>query len=169
MKKISFCCNPLLKIQPELLKLEKDMVEVLKKDNKVEALVELFKVIAPLHDQNPFAPTLLKLQKKGKKYAKEIAVLENLQKFFVGWGRDLYGVNRTVVGQQVTAENIWIGSFNGLNTFQASYWLYNQERLKRDYHPDFKSTWDCVHRHCQNLVDDNAIYIISQIAALKKS
>lgn len=175
MKKNIFCSNPLTKIQPDLIKLEKEIVGVVKKPNKIEGIVELFRVISPLHDENPFASTILKLQKKGKKYAKELEALTTLQKHFINAGRSEYGLNRTQKGEEVTADKVFLGNVFGLFTKTASYWLANKEKLQNESRPDASknpespvSNWYLINDHqAGNFIKSHVDGILQQIAILK--
>ncbi len=151
----------------QLLKEQLELVDAT--ENKVEALVRLFQVISPLQDAGGFAQVITNLKKydrKGK-YAEQLKALEILQKHFENAGRCEYGINRTVKGEEVTADKVMIGSVRGLNTFSASYWLERKERLMTDWHPDYKNSWEAINGYCRNIVVQHVQGINQQIAVLK--
>jgi len=156
-------------IQTNLQLLKNQMEAIESTDNKVEALVKLFQVISPLQDAGGFAQVIINLKKydpKGK-YAEQLKALEILQKHFENAGRSQYGINRTVSGEDVTNEKVMIGGVRGLNTFSATYWLEREAKLKNDYHPDYRNTWEAINGYCQKLVDEHVAGISQQIAILK--
>lgn len=169
-----FCQNPLEKIQPELVKLEKAIGEVAKKQNKVEAIVLLFQTISPLHDSNPFTATEAKIRKKSKN-KKQLEALQTLSQHFVNAGRSEYGLNRSKKGEEVTADKIYLGDVFGLFTKPASYWLANQEKLKQEFRPDASndpenpvSNWHLINDYqAGNFVKSHIDGILKQIAILK--
>lgn len=167
--------NPLEKVQPELSKLEKAIIEVANTSNKVEAIVKLFQVISPLHDENPFTDITLKLGKKKEKYAKQLEALAILQLHFTRAGRSPYGINRTEKGETVTSEKIYLGNVFGLWTKTASYWLNERPNLEKAFRPDVSknpnnplSNWDLINDYqCGNFIKSHVDGILEQIAVLK--
>lgn len=168
------CKSPLEKIQPELLKLEKAIGEVAKKQNKVEAIVLLFQTISPLHDSNPFAATEAKIRKKSKN-KKQLEALQTLNQHFINAGRSEYGLNRTKKGEEVTADKVYLGGISGLFTKPASYWLANQEKLQQENRSDVSNNpenpvnnWYLINDYqAGNFVKSHIDGILKQIAILK--
>lgn len=158
----------------------KEMERIKKMPNKVEAIIELFKVISPLQDAGGFSQTIFKLQEKNYGQLDEtITALESLQKHIVNAGRSEYGMNRTKPGEAVTAANVYLGDVFGIWTKPATYWLENQQRFENDDSgvspkPEsgrkFISTWYCINDYqAGEFVQSHVNGIIEQIDLLKKS
>ncbi len=165
------------KIENEINYLEKEMLEISKMDNKVEAIIRLFKVISPIQDNGGFSKTICELQKKNFGQLDQIiSALEVLQIHFRRAGRSEYGMNRTKVGEEVTSENVFLGNVFGIWTKSASYWLANQKEcekmLRGDVSKDSEnpvSTWDIINEYQAGaFVKSHTRGILEQIAILKK-
>lgn len=174
MKKLFFS-KPLQKAQPELIKLERSINEIANISNQVEAIVKLFQVISPLHDENPFTSVSLKLGKRKGKYAKQLKALAILQNHFVRAGRSPYGFNRTEKGETVTADKVYLGDVFGLWTKTAAYWLSEKSKLEQVFRPDASrnpenpvSNWYLINDYqCGNFVKSHVDGILEQITILK--
>ena len=170
--------NDLKKIRNELDSLEKEMLEISKMDNKVEAIIRLFKVISPIQDNGGFSQTICELQKKNFGQLDQIiSALEVLQIHFRRAGRYEYGMNRTKPGEEVTPEKVFLGNVFGFLTKPASYWLENQEECKKEIRSDvsFKdrkdpvSTWDIINDQAKVFVESHTGGILKETAVLKKA
>ena len=71
----------LKRIQPQLLELRKQMIEISGMKNNVEAIIKLFQVIAPIQDAGGFTESINKLN-GSKKYCPQLEALLLLQIFF---------------------------------------------------------------------------------------
>jgi hypothetical protein len=174
-------CSPstkkiLSRINLQVLALYARMKAVEEMPNKVDAIVELFKVISPIQDAGGFGETLAKLKKLNRRKDKDVIIaLEALQIYFKGAGRNLYGINRTSPGEEVTADKVYLGDAFGLFTKTASYWLENQEKLEKDFRPDVSSDpenpvsnwWIINNYQCEKFVDKHTTGIIANIDCLK--
>lgn len=170
--------NDLKKIEGDLNSLQKEMQEISKIDNKVEAIIRLFKVVSPIQDKGGFSQTICKLHEKNYGQLDQIiSALEVLQIHFRRAGRNEYGINRTKVGEEVTSENVFLGNVFGLWTKTASYWLENQQECKKMFRGDVLlkdhnnpvSTWDIINEYQAGaFVKSHTRGILEQIAILKK-
>lgn len=172
MKKISLfdgSRRTVKRIQPELLALEKELEKIRVMDNKIEAIVRLFQVVSPLHDQGGFAEELSKLQTSSRE--KEFTALKNLQLHIRNAGRSPYGINRTQTGEEVNAGNVWLGDVFGLFTHPADFWLNRQEELKKELRPDVSehiSNWYIINDYqCGSFVSSHVDGMLANIAILK--
>ena len=80
-----------------------------------------------------------------------INAFEKLNRHIRCCGRDKSGLNRTEVGEEPNAHNVYLGNIFGIWTFPASHWLENKERLKKELHPEISknpdkpvSEWYCI-------------------------
>lgn len=177
---LSPAANNLKKIEDELTALQKEMEEISKMDNKVEAIIRLFKVISPLQDKGGFAQTIFELQEKNYgQLDQTISALEVLQKHFGNAGRSQYGINRTQPGEEVTSAKVFLGNVFGLWTKPASHWLENQKKLETEdsgVSPKMKSgreyisVWYCINDYqAGEFVQSHTVGILEQISILKKA
>lgn len=171
--------NDLKKIENDLSFLEKEMEEINKMENKVEAIVRLFKVISPIQDKGGFSQTITKLQEKNYGQLDElISAFGVLQTHFKNAGRDEYGINRTKEGEEVTLEKVFLGNVFGIWTKSASYWLSNQKQFeiedsgvtpKAESGKEYISTWYCINDYqAGNFVKSHTTGILEQISVIKK-
>ena len=164
-------------IRPRIDELEAKIEAVKAKNEKkesVEAIIELFKIISPIQDAGGFNKEIEYLEEHGKN--KEVLVaLVSLRAHFYKAGRDLYGINRTEVDEEVTSEKIFLGNIFGLWTRRASYFLAEKKELKRSFRPDISvdqknpvSDWDLINDfQCAPFVKSHTEGILKQIAILK--
>lgn len=169
--------NDLKKIENDLNSLQKEMLEISKMDNKVEAIIRLFKVISPIQDKGGFSQTIFTLQKKNYgQLDQTISALEVLQKHFKNAGREPYGLNRTKQYEEVTSAKVFLGDVFGIWTKPASYWLENQEKCKNEKHYDASkdpnnpvSVWYLINDYqAGSFVKSHTEGILEQISILKK-
>ena len=165
------------RIQPRIQVLEKEIQKISTMNNKVEAIVRLFQVISPIQDAGGFGQEILDLEKRNRngKLNAQIEALEALQAHFHNAGRCEYGFNRTVKGEVVTAEKVFLGNVFGLWTKPAAYWLGEKERLEKTFRPDVSknpenpaSSWYLINDYqCGGFVKSHTDGILKQIALLK--
>jgi hypothetical protein len=172
--------NDVKSILPQIEALKKDMERIQLMPNKVEAIIELFRVISPLQDKGGFEQTIFKLQAKNYgQIDQAINALNTLQTHFRNAGRCESGLNRTKPGEQVHASNVYLGDVWGIWTKPAAYWLQNQEKLERQdsgappkegCEREFISTWYCINDYqAGSFVRSHVDGILEQIGILKKS
>ena len=165
-------------ITPDLEQLKSDMQRIQKMSNKVEAVVELFKVISPFHDKGGFEQTLFKLTERNYgQLDTAITALESLQKHFKNAGRDEYGMNRTRPDEEVTAAKVYLGEVFGIWANPASYWLENQEKFekmdsgvspKQESNLEYISVWYCIHDYkAGSFLNSHVNGILEKIGILK--
>lgn len=171
--------NDLKKIENDLNFLQKEMEEISKMDNKVEAIIRLFKVISPFQDKGGFSQTISKLQEKNYGQLDQIiSALGVLQLHFKNAGRDEYGINRTKAGEEVTSAKVFLGDVFGIWTKSASYWLENQKRFETEDSEatpkagcgrEYISVWYCINDYqAGSFVKSHTEGILEQISILKK-
>jgi hypothetical protein len=141
-------------IYKQVMGLTREMETIQQMPNKIEAIVRLFQVISPIQDAGGFKATLKQIQSKNYGQVSPIVIeaLETLQKHFENAGRCQFGINRTKVGQPVTADDVWLGNVFGLWTKTAAYWLGREEELKKEERLDISkdpnnpaTNWYCIH------------------------
>ena len=143
------------------------------KKESVEALIDLFKVISPIQDAGGFDKEIEYLRKYGKNQD-ILAALVALRTHFYKAGRDLYGMNRTEVDEEITSEKIFLGNIFGLWTRRASYFLSEKKELEKTFcseasTPDKPvSYWEIINDYqCGKFVKSHTDGILKQIAVLK--
>lgn len=172
--------NDILSITSQLNMLKIEMERIQKMPNKVEAIIELFRVISPLQDTGGFNQTIFKLQEKNYgQIDAVIAALKSLQKHFQNAGRSEHGMNRTKKGKAITAANIWLGGIYGIWTKPAAFWLENQKRFESEdsgatpsstCKTDYVSVWYCINNYqAASFVKRHVTGILEQIGILQKT
>ncbi len=184
MKKVNFFTNlffgsrkTIENIQPKLQKLEEEIKKIDAMENKVEAIVHLFQVISPIQDAGGFSQEIFKLKKRNRrgKLSSQIEALGILQVHFCNAGRSEFGINRTIKGEEVTAEKVFLGNVFGLWTKTAAYWLSKKSELEKTLRPDVSknsekpaSNWYLINDYqCGGFVESHTKGILEQIAVLK--
>lgn len=169
--------NDLKKIENTLNLLKGEMCTISLMDNKVEAIVRLFKIISPIQDEGGFSQTIFKLQKKNYGQLDQIiSALNILQVHFKNAGRSEHGINRTKVGEEVTSAKIFLGDVFGIWTKPASYWLEEKDELKNQIRKDVSrdpnnpvTTWYIINDYqAGEFVKSHTDGILEQISFLKK-
>lgn len=146
----------LKEIQPQLQELEKEMTKISGMTNKVEAIIKLFQVISTFQDAGGFRKLVDKLN-GNKKYFPQLEAAMILQDHIKNAGRCPYGMNRTHEGEEVTAENVFLGDIAGLWTKTASFWLARE----RD------GAWGCISCQAEKFVKSHVDGILKQIVVLR--
>jgi len=171
--------NDLKKIENDLNSLQKEIIGISKIDNKVEAIICLFKIISPIQDKGGFSQTICKLQEKNYGQLNEIiSALEVLQAHFRNAGRSEFGINRTKSGEKITSAKVFLGDVFGIWTKPASFWLENQKRFetedsgatpKAGCGREYISVWYCINDYqAGGFVKSHTEGILEQISFLKK-
>lgn len=91
------------------------------KEGALEYTLKFFNVVSEFQDQGRI---------KFAKNADEINFLVERA------GRQVYGWNRTKMGEKVTAENLYLGNVFGLFTHPIKYWI-NSESIYPDFYKRF--------------------------------
>lgn len=158
-------------IQPELQSLEEEIKKIDAMDNKIEAIVRLFQIISPIQDAGGFSQEISILESKKVK-SSQIKALKALQKYFCTSGRAIFGMNRTAVGEKVTAEKVFLGNIFGIFTKPAAYWLSKKSELEKTLRYDISknpvSNWYLINDYqCGEFVKKHTNGILEQITVLK--
>lgn len=161
-------------IKERLITIEKSLKEIDSMQNKVEAIVKLFQVISPLQDENLFAGDLQKLQKLGKKFQPEIESISTIRTHLERAGRNIYGMNRTKIGEQVTSDKVYLGDVFGLWTNTASFFLQKREMLEKQERLDVSkdpknpvSSWYLINDYqCGNFIKSHTSGMLAEIKKL---
>lgn len=170
--------NDLKIIEENLEFLKKEMEEISKMDNKIEAIVRLFETISPIQDKGGFSQVIFKLREKNYGQLDQIiSALDTLQKHIQNAGRDIHGMNRTIAGEAVTSAKVFLGDVFGVWTKSASYWLENQKRFeiedsgvmpKAGSGREFISVWYCINDYqAGGFVQSHTKGILEQISIIK--
>jgi hypothetical protein len=115
-------------LKPELLELDKKLTAAERIADPFDRLVAFFNVVSAWQDREqegqakPVAAVLEAARDAGKKQSEAAQALETLQGQFSLAGRNIYGMNRTVPGQQATTDNVFLGNVHGRWTFTAAKW-----------------------------------------------
>jgi hypothetical protein len=136
-------CKKLLKSQRSRLQEMKGILERysnLPQNPKLvlKALVDFFDEMSEFQDQGYFnVGNSIKMQKYFPNAYKELSIINS---HLSNSGRCTYGFNRTSVGQQVTAKNVYLGDIYGIFTFTVEKWI--NETPEENTHMDIidKST-----------------------------
>lgn len=165
------------KIQPRIQNLEAEIRTIGAMENKVEAIVRLFQIISPLEDEGGFNKEIGALKKRNwrGRFDTQIQALEVLQKHINNAGRDQSGFNRTIKGQDVTPNNVYLGDVFGLWAMSADYWLAERSKLERTFRLDISknpgkpvSNWYIINDYqCGGFVRSHTEGILQQIEVLK--
>lgn len=184
MKKVNFFSSlffnskkTIEKINPQLESLEAEMKKIEAMENRVEAIIRLFQVISPIQDAGGFSQEIFDLKKHNRngKFDDQIEALEVLQAHFYNAGRSKYGINRTVKGEEITKEKVFLGNVFGLLTKTAAYWLSQKSILTKQFRPDVSkdagtpvSNWYLINDYqCGSFVKSHTDGILEQIKVLK--
>lgn len=184
MKKVNFLSGlfispkkTLKRVESKIGNLDKKIGIIDKMDNKVEAIVELFRVLSPICDKDGLNQEIEDLNRCNwnGKYNKKLEALINLQAHFENAGRDPNGINRTSKGEEVTADKVFLGNIFGLTTKPASYWLANKAKLEKSLRPDASenpkypiSNWYLINDyHYAGIIESHTKSIVEQIKLLK--
>lgn len=164
-------------IYKQVTGLIREMEIIQQMPNKIEAIVRLFQVISPIQDAGGFSGTLQQIKSKDYGQISPIVVeaLKALQKHFESAGRCQFGINRTKIGQPVTADDVWLGNVFGLWTKTAAYWLSREEELKKEERLDISkdpnnpaTNWYCIHDYSAgNFVDSHIAGILANLKILE--
>ncbi len=162
-------------LNTNLSQLERKIKEIEMIDNKVLAIIELFRLISPLQDEGGFSQQIEEIKKNNKNgnFDGRIKALEVLNLHIEKAGRG--AMNRTTKGETVSVDNVFLGNLYGLFTHSARYWLNKKKELEATYRPDISkdpngpvSVWYLINDHqCGRFVDSHATGIKKQIKLLK--
>jgi len=170
--------NDINKIEEKLSDLKQQMQEIANMPNKVQAIVKLFQVISPIQDAGGFKQTIFSLQEKNYGQLNSIiSALEVLQRHFGNAGRSAYGMNRTKVGEEVTAAKVFLGNVFGIWTFTAEYFLQEEDRMKTETREDISkdpakpvTNWYCINDYqCAGFVGSHVEGILEQVNILMQA
>ena len=184
MKKVNFLSGlfvsskkTLKRVESKIRNLDKKISIIDAMDNKVEAIVELFRVISPICDNGGLDQEIKDLNKCNwnGKYSKKLEALMSLQSHFENAGRSPHGMNRTSKGEEVTADKVFLGNVFGLTTKPASYWQANKSKLEKSLRPDASknpknpiSNWYLINNYqCGSFIESHTKSILEQISLLK--
>jgi len=182
MKKVNFFSGLFLSSsQKNLYKLEileAEIRKIEKMENKVESIVRLFQIISPYQDAGGFIQDIINLKKQnqGGKFSSQIRALQILQMHIENAGRDKNGYNRTVKGERVTEEKVFLGDVRrGLSINAAAYWLREKSNLEKNFRSfiseDAKkpvSDWYLINDYlCGSFVKSHCDGILEQIRIFK--
>ena len=167
------------RVARQLKNLESEMTRIQKLDNKIEAIIQLFKVISPIQDAGAFMTDIEVLSNRAgffKDYREEVEILRNLQLCIHTAGRSPHGMNRTQPGEAVTADKVYLGDVCGMFTHPATYWLKNRANLEASFRADVStnpdnpvSQWYIIHDYqCRVFVDENIKSILKNIARFQE-
>lgn len=139
-----------------LLNLKKELQKLETMPNKIEAIVKLFQIVSPMNDSNNFNDLLKSLEKRNYgQLTKKIVAFKSLLSHLNKTDRDSFGMNRTLRGQAVANENIFLGNVYGVWMKPASYWLEESKRPSE--------ALKIIHNQAKNFVESHAPKMIMNI------
>lgn len=119
--------------------LETGVASCEKESNYIYSVIALFNLIAPLYDSGDVGKIYRSLKcKSWRAKDQKLAILKDLKEVIKNTGRDLYGMNRTRKGQNVTTNNVYLGDLYGLFTHPAKTWLEKERSLKSTLRGDLR-------------------------------
>jgi len=130
-KQIAMAKAKIAEILPDLLNLQLKLKSVrsalvIDSSEKLDLLVEFFNLTSPWHDRGLYDITNLL---RGVP-CPTLRVLEKLDVHFEQAGRNKYGWNRTMRGERVTADKVWLGGICGLFTLTIPDWQEGKDSPK---------------------------------------
>lgn len=165
------------KSKERICNLELNIKRIEQIDNKILAIVELFKFISPIQDQGGFTDTISNLDcLSDESFTGPLEAFKALNWHINNCGRDIYDKNRTKKDEEVTANKIYLGNFCGISECTADYLLKNEEELRLKTHKFFRdnlgnpgSTWYLINdRQCGQMIANEVKGILKNIQVIKK-
>lgn len=124
----------------------------------VAAIVDFFEGISMFQDRDLLAPIQRDFIRAGRSDSDLAGALFSLHAHVKNAGRNQYGMNRTKPGELVTAENVFLGNYNGYWTKQVSYVL-----TQRDRKTDDMAYYTAMQRQAREFMDGHLGSMISLI------
>ncbi|MBI3956762.1 MAG: hypothetical protein HY340_02125 [Candidatus Kerfeldbacteria bacterium] len=115
---------------PELRTILRELDRIERIDDPCDRLIELFRTIAPWHDQSAVWGVAEFFRGADANDVRIYSLLAGIQTHIKRAGRDLSGMNRTRSGEWVTADVVFLGGVWGLFTHTITFW-----RSRRDDSP----------------------------------
>ena len=126
----SRAARPMLKeLEVELTRIRQCLT--LKERDGIELIVPFFGAIATVQDADITCPVIAELSQFSR-YDRLVEKMDTFNEHLRNTGRDMYGMNRTVPGQVVTEEDVFLGNVDGYWTKSVAY--ISAPRLVTDYY-----------------------------------
>lgn len=158
-------------VMMDLLMLKEELLQVEKMDDKLDAIVRFFQLTSAWHDRGLCSEIRrFEISNFNGKFAKELGVLNKLSSALSSSGRSRFGMNRTVYGEEVTDECVFLGDICGLNTQTIWYWRKQKHETKGGWGftgMEKMSSYDVVVDQAKNYMSANISYINSLIETLE--
>lgn len=125
--------------------LEKEVGRINIMENKVEAMVQLFKIISPVEEKGVFIANALDLRRRAidrNAVSRDIKSLEKLLMHFCDIRYSKF-VSNIQKGEEVGGDKIILGGIFGLKDKSADYCLSRQSQLEKD--PWTSPSWGVGH------------------------
>ena len=124
----AFCKPPQRKLRPlegPFIGLALELQETLNlaETDPLPALVRFFDAVSPWHDRGLREECMAFRRLDDGQYTSTIEKIVTLNSQFARAGRTDCGLNRTTIGEKVTADNVWIGGVYGIYTFAVRRWM----------------------------------------------
>ncbi|MBX4189494.1 hypothetical protein KW785_02775 [Candidatus Parcubacteria bacterium] len=122
---------PLLRVFREKLQ---DVERQISQGDSLGAIVRFFGIVSNIQDKDIVWDTYKAyIDAEESAPDKIVALLDTLVVHIHNAGREEYGMNRTMSGQMVTADDIWLGGVCGLSTKQISYWARQKDSPRGEW------------------------------------
>lgn len=115
----------LASLMGELNQLSSSLAKITTIDDKLSAIVMFFDTVSKWHDRSGELSALIAEFEQSNfrgQYNEVLEKLRVLRQHIQNAGRSTYGWNRTIPGQRVTDEHVFLGNVFGLFTLTVSYW-----------------------------------------------
>ena len=170
----------LVAILPQLKQLREGLTRVSyqMRQEPLEQIVHFFNLTSPWHDRG-LGDIIAAFE--GVNYGQFgdiVHELRRLQGHFENAGRSLYGMNRTMYGERVTAEKVFLGNIYGLRTRPIPHWQEASARTLHTWHHfrantamrmNGTSDHDVVARQARQFMELHVYPMIQRIAHIENA
>lgn len=121
----------LASVMPELIQLRDQLRRLAQSSDSLDTIVRFFDIVSRWHDRGlQDVVDAFEKRNKGGRHDAIIEKLGTLSAHFHMAGRDLFGWNRTRLGQTVTQADVFLGNIWGLFTKPAYFWMQQKDAPK---------------------------------------
>ncbi len=130
--------------------------------DKVDELVKLFQVLAPVVDSGKIFNLTNSLKRKN--YGQLDYLLKDLEVICFNLKKcsRRTGINDSAPGELVTAKNIYLGGKFGLPRKSIIYWLIHKQKLQYEYHDLLRKKGSCYPINSWDILVDQAEDFVSE-------
>lgn len=152
--------SELKKLMPEL----REFANVIYRASRLESLdgiVTFFDQVSVWHDRSDEISSIIEKFKRanyGQQYNQIIENLSTLEAHFYNAGREQFGWNRTMSGEKVTEEKVYLGNIFGLFTHPVSFWKRKKDEKKGGWgfpNMEHLNAYDVVSRQARGFINSH--------------